>query len=174
MKYSKSLLLYEDNPAYGLFFKLIIIGMPATFLIVSIFLWLAEETEGSLVLLAEAFIVGLIFWSVFPRKYQIYKDHLRIVLGGPFSVKVSFEQIKAIEATNTFAFSMNFVTRITKDYILIARKKGMGISITPQDNDSFIENANEAIAQWAKTGSYFGRPVYQWRVYSNNGGSTEQ
>jgi len=153
MRYLKSVLLYEDKVSYGFLLKLIIVVMPVAFLVTSLILWLAEETEGSLILLIEAFAVGLIFWFVFPRKYQVYEDHLRIVLGGPFSIQIGFEQITTIEATNRFALSINFITRIAKKYILIRRKRGMSIAITPQDHDSFVNNANQAIAQWTRTRS---------------------
>ena len=150
MNYSKSLLLYEDKPEYGLFLRLIFTVVPAAMLIGSIVLFSQRDNEGSLALLAEAFIVGAIFWVVLPRKYQVYEDQIRIVLGGPFSIKVRFEQIKAIEITSRPTLSANFVTKFAKNCVLISKKRGLSIAITPRDNDSFIENANEAISQWAK------------------------
>ena len=109
MGYTRSLLLYQDKPAYGLFLKLIMIALPGALLITSIYLFSSSENTGGLVLLAEAFIVGLIFWSVFPRSYQVYEDHLRIVLGGPFSIKVGFDKIEAISVTSRPNIGINFV-----------------------------------------------------------------
>ncbi len=109
------------------------------------------ETTGATVLLVETFVVGLIFWSIFPRRYQVYQDHLRIVLGGPFSVKIRFEQIKTIEVTSGLTFSVNFVTEFTKSYVEIAKKRGLSVAITPRDKDLFVENANQALSQWMKT-----------------------
>jgi hypothetical protein len=151
MKYSKSPLLYQDEPAYGLLLKLIVAIIPAVFLAASIYVWSLGDTSGGLALLLEAFIIGLILWVVFPRKYQVYEDHVRIVLGGPFSVKVGFENIKTIRVTSRLSFSVNFVTRITKSYVEIAKKKGLSIAITPTANDTFVENANRALRQWVKT-----------------------
>jgi hypothetical protein len=148
--YSTSLLLYQDKPKYGLILKLIII-IPVAFLVGSLYLYLSGDTSGSLALLPEAFIVGLIFWLVFPREYQVYEDHLRIVLGGPFSVKVGFQNIKAIRITSRTGLTVNFVTRIAKSYVEIAKKRGWSIAITPSANDSFVENANRALEQWLKT-----------------------
>ena len=111
------------------------------------------ESTDAIVLLVEAFVVGLIFWSVFPRRYQVYEDHLRIVLGGPFSVKVGFGQIRAIEVTSRLTISVNFVTKFTKSYVEIAKKRGLSIAITPRHDDLFVDNANEALSQWVKTGS---------------------
>ena len=150
MNYSRSVLLYQDEPAYGLFLKLIVVLVPAALLVASIYLLSSGESSGGLALLVEAFIVGFIFWTVFPRRYQVYEDHIRIALGGPFSVKVGFEKIEAIRVTSKFIFSVNFVTKLTKSYVEIAKRKGLSIAITPRDNDLFIENANWALSQWVK------------------------
>ena len=151
MNYSKSLLLYQDEPTYGLFLKLIVMIVPVASMVGSIILLSSGDNTGAIVLLIEAFIVGLIFWCVFPRKYQVYEDHLRIVLGGPFSVKVGFGQIKTIDTTHRSTLTMNFVTKLTKNYIEINKKKGFSITITPKDSELFVENANKALNQWVKT-----------------------
>ena len=151
MNYSKSLLLYQDEPSYGLLLKLIFIIVPVALLAGCIQLLLSGESTDAIVLLVETFVVSLIFWSVFPRSYQIYEDHLHVVLGGPFSVKVGFDQIKTIEVTSRLTFSINFVTKFTKNCVEIAKKKGLSVVITPRDNDLFVKNANEALSQWMKT-----------------------
>ena len=151
MNYSRSVLLYQDEPAYGLFLKLIVVLVPAALLVASIYLLSSGESSGGLALLVEAFIVGFIFWIVFPRRYQVYEDHIRIALGGPFSVKVGFDKIEAIRVTSKFIFSVNFVTKLTKSYVEISKRRGLSIAITPRDNDLFIENANRALSQWVKT-----------------------
>ena len=150
MSYSKSLLLYQDTPAYGLLLKLIILVVPVGLLIASIYLWLSGESAGGLVLLVEAFIVGLIFWFVFPRRYQVYEDHVRIVLGGPFSFKVGFAGIEAIRVTSRFTLIVNCATKLTKSCVEITQKRGLPIAITPSDSDLFVENANRALSQWTK------------------------
>lgn len=151
MSYSKSLLRYQDKPAYGSLLKLIIVIVPAGLLAASIYLWSSGENAGGLALLAESFFISLIFWVVFPRKYQIYEDHLRIVLGGPVAVKIGFDKIETIGVTSKLTFSVNFVTKFTKRYVEIAKKRGLSIAITPRDNDLFVENANRALSQWVKT-----------------------
>ncbi|MFC2012533.1 PH domain-containing protein [Chloroflexota bacterium] len=121
------------------------------FLIGSLYLYLSGDLSGSLALLIGASLSGLIFWFVFPREYQIYEDHLRIVLGNPFSVKVGFQNIKAVRITSRTGLTINFVTRITRSYVEIVKHKGLTIVITPTDNDPFVENANRALEQWFKT-----------------------
>ena len=150
LRYSKSILLYQDKPTYGLLLKLILI-IPVAFLGGSLYLYLSGDVSGSLALLPGALISGLIFWLVFPREYQVHENHLRLVLGGPFSVKVGFQNIKAVRITSRTGLTINFVTRITRSYVEIAKKKGWSIAITPTDNNSFVENANRALEQWLKT-----------------------
>jgi hypothetical protein len=150
LRYSKSILLYQDKPKYGLLLKLILI-IPVAFLGGSLYLYLSGDVSGGFALLLGTLISGLIFWLVFPREYQVYEDHLRMVLGGPFSVKVGFQNIKAVRITSRTGLTINFVTRITRSYVEIAKKKGWSIAITPADNNSFVENANRALEQWLKT-----------------------
>ena len=118
MNFSNNILLYNDKPEYGLLLKLVLI-IPVAFVVTSIYLWLSGETSGGLALLIEAFVIGLIFWFAFPREYQVYEDHLRIIMGGPFSVKIGFQNIKTVEITSRTSFTINFVTRITKSYVEI-------------------------------------------------------
>lgn len=150
LNYSTSQLLYQDKPRYGLGLKLTFI-IPVAFLVGSLYLYLSGDTSGSLALLIETFIIGLIFWLVFPREYQVYEDHLRIVLGGPFSVKVGFRNVKTIRTTSRTGLTINFVTRIARSYVEIVKKKGWSIAITPTDSDSFVDNANRALGQWLRT-----------------------
>jgi hypothetical protein len=153
VNYSQSVLLYQDKPKYGLPLKLILI-IPVILVASSIYLWSTGDAFVSLTLLTEAFIIGLILWFVLPREYQVYENHLRIVLGGPFSVKVGFQNIKAIRITSRLSFNVNFTTTITRSYVEIAIKKGMSIAITPTDYESFVAKANLALSQWVKTSAW--------------------
>lgn len=150
MDYSRSVLLHQDKPEYGLPMKLILI-IPVALLGSSIYLWSSGDAFVGMTLLTEAVIIGLMLWFVLPREYQVYENHLRIVLGGPFSVKIGFHNIEKIGTTNRFALSVNFATRVTKSYVEIVMKKGMTIAITPADYESFVEKANQAMNVWAKT-----------------------
>jgi len=80
----------------------------------------------------------------------IDKDHLRILMGGPFSVKIGLQNIKIIRVTRRLSFGVNFVTRITRSHVEIVRKKGWSIAITPTLDDLFVENANRALTEWLK------------------------
>jgi hypothetical protein len=153
MDYSQSVLLYQDKPKYGLVLKLVLI-IPVILLASGIYLWSTGDAIVTLALLTEAVIIGLIFWFVLPREYRVYENHLRIVLGGPFSVKVGFQNIETIRITSRLSFNIHFTTAVTRSYVEIAIKKGMSIAITPTDDKSFVEKANLALSQWVKTNSW--------------------
>jgi hypothetical protein len=151
--YSQSVLLYQDKPKYGLLLKVVLI-VPGILLASSMYLWSTGDAFVGLTLLIEALIIGLILWSVLPREYQVYENHLRIVLGGPFSVKIGFQNIEAIRLTNRLALTVNFATTVTGSHVEIVIKKGMSIAITPADKESFVEKAGQALSQWAKTSGW--------------------
>jgi hypothetical protein len=161
MSYSKSLLLYEEGVIYGNVLKIIFLILPVALVVVSIYLWSAGEGGGALALLAEALIIGIVFLIVFPRKYQIYEDHLRIALGGRFSVKIGFDRIVRVEVTSKTALTINLVSRMARTYVRIVRKNGLDLAITPKSNEEFVNNVQRALSDWVKT-----RPV----IHSGNSG----
>ena len=152
MDYSHGVPLYQDKPKYGLVLKLILV-LPVVLIAAGIYYWSTGEAAGGMAFLSQALVIGLAFWFVFPREYRVYEDHLRVVLGGPFSVKVGFQNVKAVRITNRSSLTVNFVTRITRTYVEIAKKKGISIAITPTVAESFVEEANRALARWAARGS---------------------
>jgi hypothetical protein len=151
MKRTNSLLLYQDEPAYGVPVKLIIGMVPGLMLAGSIYLWSTGESAGGLALLAEVFFISFVFWIIFPRRYQVYEDRLRIALGGPFAVQIGFDQIKAVEVTSSNALTVNFTTTVTRTYVRIVKKRGLNIAITPRSRDMFADAATRAVAKWART-----------------------
>jgi hypothetical protein len=151
MKPTNSLLLYQDEPAYGSPVKLIIIMVPMLLLGLSAYMWSTGERAGGLTLGAEACFIGFVFWIIFPRRYQVYEDHLRIALGGSLAVRIGFDQVKAIEVTSNNSLTVNFTTTVTKTYVRIVKKRGLSVAITPRSRDTFVENANRAMAEWART-----------------------
>lgn len=152
MDYLQGVPLYEDKPEHGLVLKLIML-LPAVLAAAGIYHWFTGDALGGIALLVPALIVGLVFWLVFPRAYRVYEDHLCIVLGGPFLVRIGFHNVKTIRVASGSSLSVNFCTRITRTCVEIVKKKGLSIMITPTIPDSFVEEANRALGQWAKTGA---------------------
>jgi len=150
MDYSQGPPLHQDRPRYGLILKLIPL-LPGALAVSGVYYSATGEAALGVFSLALALMIGLVLWFVLPREYRVYEDHLRIVLGGPLSVKVGFENVKAVSVTSKTSFSMNFVTRISRSYVEIAQVSGPSITITPTAPDSFVEQANRALTRWAAT-----------------------
>jgi hypothetical protein len=150
MKQPISVLLYQDEPASGWVLMSILLVIPAIMLITGFYLWYSSEGPGGLELLIFGILLGFVFWTILPRKYQVFEDRLRIVFGGPFALNIGYNQISFIEVTTKNALTLNLVSKVTRTYVLIGKKKGMSIAITPDRNELFVENASRALSQWQK------------------------
>jgi hypothetical protein len=151
----KSILVYEDKAKWGLLLKAIVIIVPAVLIVMSLYMWTTGNGTAAPIFLVEALVIGVIFWAVFPRKYQIYEDQVRIVLGGSFSVKIKFDKIQSVGTSNNSLLGMNFATRVTNDYVAITRTNKTSVNITPYDTKLFIVNLNRALDTWKSTQPHF-------------------
>jgi hypothetical protein len=149
-RYSSSVLLYQDKPAYDTVFKTLVAIVPIALLVGSLHLSSSGDYTGSVELLLGAFFIGFLFWAILPRAYQIYEDHIRIVLGGPFSVKVGFNEIGEIRVTSKANLGISFASRLTRKHVEITRARKMSIAITPKEPDLFVENANQILRHRAR------------------------
>jgi len=149
MSYPTNLLLYEDEPA-GWIFKFFFVIVTLVLLAGSVYFGVSGDNASGLTMLVVALVIGLTFWIVSPRKYQVYEDHLQILLGGPFVVKIRFDQITSMGVTQSkgLHFTVNFTTTIANTYVRINKKKGLSVAITPKSDVLFVENANRSLRQW--------------------------
>ena len=148
MSYPTNLLLYEDEPA-GWIFKFFFVIVTLVLLAGSVYFGVSGDNASGLTMLVVAFVIGLTFWIVSPRKYQVYEDPLQILLGGPFLVKIRFDQITSMGVTQSkgLHFTVNFTTTIANTYVRINKKKGLSVAITPKSDVLFVENANRSLCQ---------------------------
>ena len=163
MPYKNSLLLYQDDPDYGLPLRIILAAVPVILLGGAAYLRSTGETDGAIVLVLEAFLVGFIFWLVFPRKYQVYEDHLGILLAGQLAVRIKFDRIARVEVTNRTSLTINYATRFARTYVLIERTGALSIAITPKSNEAFAANANLALSEWKRTRGGMASPASSTR-----------
>ena len=88
--------LHEDTPKYDSWLKLILGGVLAlTFILGIVFLY--QDTEAALVMFGITLFDALLFKAILPRKYQIFDDRLRILLGGPFAISIPFSNITEVK-----------------------------------------------------------------------------
>jgi len=141
-------LLYEDTPRLDVWLKLMLAGITLAFLVAGVVL-LFQDTEGAFVMLGDGVFIGLLSKLIMPRRYQVYSDRFRIVLGGPFAWNIPHSTIKEARAASgakAFAYSgVRFATS-SKGVVEIIRSKGCDVVISPSNRGVFLEQLNRAIS----------------------------
>jgi len=141
--------LYEDIPKYDFWLKLILGSILALTLVLGIIF--ISNTEVALVMFGITLFDALLFKTVLPRRYQIFEDRLRILMGWPFAVNIAFSNIadvKPVPGSKAFNYrgyrGLRFATS-TRYVIEIVRKKGLNLVISPSKGDIFLEELNKAL-----------------------------
>ena len=144
---SPGYLLYEDNSKVDNWMKLVFGGFVLFFVVMGLIL-LFEDTEAAFSMFGVAVLDAVIFRLVIPRRYQIYSDRIRIVLGGPFALNISLSTVKEVKAASgakAFAYSgVRFATS-SKNVVEITRTRGCNYVISPLNREIFLEQANSAL-----------------------------
>ena len=141
-----SILIYEDTPKYDLWLKLILGGVLAlTFILGVIFIY--QDTEAAMVMFGITLFDAILFKAILPRRYQILEDRLKILMGGPFAVNISFsniEEAKPVAGHKAFAYGGLRLATSTSNVVEIVRKKGLNLVISPS-NEMFLEQLNQVL-----------------------------
>ena len=139
--------VYEDTPKYDLWLKLILGGVLALPLISGIAL-LPTDLLGAWVMLGVTAFNALLFHSILPRRYQIFQEKIRIVLGQPFAINIPLSTIKmARPAPGSKALvygGIRFATSLSS-VVEIVRSKGLNIVISPAHRDAFLEHLGQVL-----------------------------
>ena len=85
-------LLFEDTPKYDLWLKLILGGILALTLILGI-VSINQDTEAAIVMFGITLFDALLFKAILPRRFQIFEDRLKILLGRPFAINIPLSNI---------------------------------------------------------------------------------
>ena len=140
-----NILLYEDTPKYDSWLKLILGGVLALTFILGI-IFISQETEAAMAMFGITLFDAL-FKAILPRRFQIFEDRLKILLGGPFAINIPFSNIaeaKPASGRKVFAYwGIRFATSI-HHVVEIVRKKGLNLVISPKNDDMFLEQLNQA------------------------------
>jgi hypothetical protein len=127
--------------------KSILGGVLALTLILGVIL-LSEDIGAALAMFGVTLFDALLFKSILPRRYQIFQDRVRIVLGGPFALNIPLSNIRqARQASSSKAFAYwGFRFATSTHYVVeIVRKKGLSLVISPASGDMFLEQLNQAL-----------------------------
>jgi hypothetical protein len=146
------MILHEEPAEYTSWFKLLFL-IPSGLFIGALVLAFNQESEASLVLAGDGAFFILLFYFIMPRRYQIYQDKLRIVLGAPFAINIPLSRIKEVKHSSgmkAWVYSgVRFATS-TRYVIEIVRNKGLNYVISPQNGDVFREQLNRAMKSQAR------------------------
>jgi len=147
-------MVYEDTPRYDSWLKLLLGSVLALTLILG-FVLLPTDIGAAWVMFAVTLFDALLFKAILPRRYQIFQDRARIVLGGPFALNILLSDIsEARLAPGGRAFiywGIRFATS-SSGVVEIVRKKGMNVVISPANADMFLEQLNRALKASSDSG----------------------
>ena len=144
---SPAFLLYEDTARTDTWLKLMLGGILVMFLVLGGVL-LFQDKEDAFGMFGIAVFYALLFKLVMPRRYQIYSDKVRIVLGWPLAWNIPFTTIKEVRsASGAKAFAYNGVRFATssKNVVAIRRSKGCNAVISPSNKEIFLEQVSRAM-----------------------------
>jgi hypothetical protein len=140
-------LLYEDNPKIDIWMKLMFAGIVLLFVVMGLVL-LFEDTEAAFTMFGVAVFDAVLFKLIIPRRYQIYSDRIRIVLGGPFALNIPLSTVKEVKPSSgakAFVYGgVRFATS-SKNVVEITRTRGCNYVISPLNREVFLEQANRAL-----------------------------
>jgi hypothetical protein len=158
-KMSKSTyLIYETGSDYDRWQKLIFIAIPSIFLVIGLVM-LLESTADAAALFAIAILEALLFHSIAPRKFQLFEDRLRIVLGKPFAFSISLATIKDIRPASSVKSHIYWGVRwatSSHNVVEIVRRRGWNMVISPSNRETFLEQVNDALKAYQQVSSTSG------------------
>jgi hypothetical protein len=140
------LVIFEDKPVYDKWNKYVLVGIIAIPLVVGIVLT-AVDILGAAIMFGVTVFDALLLWCILPKRFLVYEDRIKIVLGGPFSYTIPFLDIVEVkQATRDMAviyWGMRLGTSL-KFQVVIERKNGLSVLISPSMENAFIEQLNQA------------------------------
>jgi hypothetical protein len=141
-------LLYEDMPRYDGWLKLVLVVSLLATLIPGILLLIWYDPTGGLAMLGVTAADALIFYFVLPKRYQLFDNKLRIVLGWPFGMDIRLSDIKEVrpsKGSDSLAMRRLKFATSSRTATEIVRRNGWSVVISPSDREAFIQRVNEAL-----------------------------
>ena len=139
-------LIYEDTARYDFWLKLILGSVLAILFIIGVVL-LFIDILGASVMFGVTLFDALLFKAILPRRFQIFQDRIKIILGGPFTISISFSnirEVRAVSANEVFVYWGVRLATSTQSVVEIVRKSGLSLVIAPANREMFLEQFNQA------------------------------
>ena len=141
------MLIHEELAEYDSWFKLSFL-IPIGLFIGAVISSLIRGSEAFLVLFSVGVFLIYLYYFLMPRRYQLYHDKLKIILGSPFSIDIPLSTIKEVKhglgIKALFSLRIRFLTS-TKYVVEVVRNKGLNCIISPKNGEIFLEKLSQAI-----------------------------
>ena len=138
---------YVDTPTVALPLKVLMASILAVTLVLGV--WLVfEDIVAATAMFAVTVFDGLLFRAVIPRRYEIWSDSVRVVLGGPFAVTIPFQnmaQARAVAREKAYFYWGLRLATTNRGVVEIVRRKGLNVVISPADRETFLQRLSQAI-----------------------------
>lgn len=139
--------IYEDSAAIDWWFKAIIVATLAVTFIPGVAI-VSHQPLGGWVLLGTTVFDGLLFHWLIPRRFRLYSDRLRVVLGYPFTFNIGLDTINEVRAVSPGRALFNLGLRMatsTGNAVEIRRRGGVNVVVSPRNRELFLEQVNGAL-----------------------------
>ena len=141
-----SYLIHEEKPKTDTWLEVLYI-VPIALLIILGIIGISRSTEEGIVLFGAALFPCMLYRLLLPRRFQVFDDKLKIKLGGPFAFSIPLSDITDVKSrTGAKAFFFRGIRYATsaKHTVEIIRSKGLDIVISPENDDMFLQQLNQA------------------------------
>lgn len=140
--------MLEEKAEYDTWMKIILL-LPIAIIVILFPMTSQEERTIPILFMALALIIT-VYWLLLPRKFRILDDSIEIVLG--ITYRIPLDEIKEVKKGGgknlLFLRGLKFAT--SKNLIVIVRKNGFSISISPKNVDFFIEQLKVSLKAFGK------------------------
>ncbi len=139
--------VYEDGAAIDWWFRALIVAIMAATAIPGLVVISHAPVDGW-VLLGTTVLEGLLFHCLLPRRFQLYPDRLRVILGYPFRFNIRLDTIEEVRAVSAARTLFNAGLRLATspgNGVRIRRRGGFDLVISPRNRELFLEQVNGAL-----------------------------
>jgi len=147
-------LLHVDTPKVALALKVLMASILAMTLVLGIW-FVFVDVEAAIVMFAVTVFDALLFKAVIPRRYEIWSDGVRIVLGGPLAVNIALRNIaeaRAVAGEKAYVYWGVRLATTNRGVVEIVRSKGLNVVISPADRETFLHRLSQAIEAASTSG----------------------
>ncbi|UCH51756.1 MAG: PH domain-containing protein [Chloroflexota bacterium] len=154
-------IVYEDTPKYSHWLKILsllflaVLAAGTIYRVLIIGVKSIEDVADILMLPAFFTLLAILFWATsLHRKYVVFADRLKIVMGGPFSTTIPFNRIEeAREATGEDLRSSRYYSSANAVLIMWTKDTNLRILenttiIYPSNREEFLKHLDKALGEW--------------------------